>query len=155
MFEGRFPMTEMTKTAAALKQVLGKTYALYLKTHSYHWNVEGPQFRSLHALFEENYRAMWESIDELAERMRAIGAYAPTAAELGEIGKVDNPDNGIPSAQMMIDNLIAGHEAWLETAAGALNTAEDMGDTATEDLLTQLIAAHEKMAWMLRSSREQ
>lgn len=147
-------MTDATKTAAALRSVLGETYALYIRTHSYHWNVEGPQFQSLHTLFEEQYRAMWESIDDLAERLRSIGAFAPTPTELAELGQIDNADNEIPSANAMVQNLISGHESWLQNAASAINLVEEMGDVASEDLLTTLIAAHEKMAWMLRSSLE-
>ncbi|MEM6748328.1 MAG: DNA starvation/stationary phase protection protein [Pseudomonadota bacterium] len=144
-----------TKTVDALKRVLGDTYALYLKTHGYHWNVEGPNFKSLHALFEENYQALWQSMDDIAERIRSLGAYAPAGGtQLGELASIDSGDNDVPSANAMIQNLIAGHEAFLVTARAAMEVAGDASDIATEDLLSPLMSAHEKMAWMLRSSLE-
>ncbi|MEO1041941.1 MAG: DNA starvation/stationary phase protection protein [Pseudomonadota bacterium] len=139
----------------ALKKVLGDAYALYLKTHGYHWNVEGPNFKSLHDLFEENYRALFASMDDIAERIRALGAYAPAGGkELAELSSIESGDNDIPSANGMIQNLVAGHESFLVTARQAMRLAGDHDDVATEDLLSPLIAEHEKMAWMLRSSLE-
>ncbi|NNU15348.1 DNA starvation/stationary phase protection protein [Parvularcula sp. ZS-1/3] len=137
-----------------LKRVLGNTYALYLKTHGYHWNVEGPSFKSLHELFEEQYTQMWQSIDEIAERIRMLGTFAPMGGEILAGATIDTADNSVPSANGMVQNLVAGHEAWLEDTAAALNEAEEAGDTATETLLGDLITGHEKMAWMLRASLE-
>ncbi|MEM1379066.1 MAG: DNA starvation/stationary phase protection protein [Pseudomonadota bacterium] len=148
-------MTNTTPVLNSLTRVLADTYALYLRTHGYHWNVEGPNFKSLHELFEEQYRAMWTSMDDIAERIRALGAYAPMGAQaLMEGSRIDAADNGIPTANAMVQNLVSGHEAWLEGAREALSAAGDANDPATEDLLTPLIAEHEKMAWMLRSSLE-
>lgn len=147
-------MSDRTKTADALKRVMGDLYALYLKTHGYHWNVEGPNFKSLHELFEENYRAMWESLDEVAERIRALGVHAPMGPEIMAHARIDTADNAVPSANAMIQNLVAGHEAFLGSAREALDVADDADDEASEALLGDLIAAHEKMAWMLRSSLE-
>lgn len=149
-------MSNTSNVVAALTRVLGDTYSLYLKTHGYHWNVEGPRFKTLHDLFEEQYRAMWESMDEIAERIRALGAYAPMGGPaLTAAATIDSTDNDVPSADAMIANLVAGHEQWLDGARKALAAAGDADDAATEDLLSPLISAHEKMAWMLRSSREQ
>lgn len=145
-------MADTTKSADALKGLLGDIYALYLKTHGYHWNVEGPNFKSLHELFEENYTAMWESLDELAERIRAVGSYAPMGSELASLSRIDAADNGIPSANAMVQNLVAGHEAFIANAKDALDVFED--DPGSDGLVTDLITAHEKMAWMLRSSLE-
>lgn len=147
-------MTDTNKTAEALKRVLGNTYALYLKTHGYHWNVEGPNFKSLHELFELNYTQMWQSMDEIAERIRALGVYAPMGPELGALARIDSTDNSVPSANTMVQNLVAGHETYLDDAKEALSVAENVGDPASEGLLADLITAHEKMAWMLRSSLE-
>lgn len=148
-------MTNTNKVAEALTRVLGDTYSLYLKTHGYHWNVEGPNFKSLHELFEEQYRAIWASMDEIAERVRTLGVYAPMGgAALAEGSRIDSSDNSVPSANAMVQNLIAGHEAWVSGAKEALGVASSDNDVATEDLLTPLISAHEKMAWMLRSSLE-
>jgi len=139
----------------ALKKVLGDTYALYLKTHGYHWNVEGPNFQSLHTLFEANYQALWQSMDDIAERIRSLGAYAPAGGvQLAELASIDSGDNDVPTANAMVQNLVAGHEAFLITAKAAMEAAGDTSDIASEDLLSPLIAAHEKMAWMLRSSLE-
>ncbi|MCQ8185292.1 Dps family protein [Parvularcula maris] len=147
-------MTDRQNTAAALTDLLGETYALYLRAHGYHWNVEGPNFASLHALFEEDYRALFESLDEIAERIRALGAYAPMGGELRRIAARYAEDNEVPSANAMVQNLLSGHESWLEGARAALDVAEEAGDPATEGLLGELITAHEKTAWMLRSSLE-
>lgn len=147
-------MTQSNKVADALTYVLGDTYALYLKTHGYHWNVEGPNFKSLHELFEVNYNALWTSLDEIAERIRALGVYAPTGPQLAQLARIESGDNDVPSANGMVQNLVAGHEAWLEGARAALEIASDAGDVASEGLVTDLITAHEKMAWMLRSSLE-
>lgn len=148
-------MTDRAQIVDALTSVLADTYSLYLKTHGYHWNVEGPNFKTLHELFEENYTAMWESMDEIAERIRMLGKYAPMGSPaLAEGTTIDATDNGVPDANTMVQNLVAGHEAWLQTAASALNVAEEAGDPGTEGLLGDLITAHEKMAWMLRSSLE-
>ena len=147
-------MTQSNKVADALTYVLGDTYALYLKTHGYHWNVEGPNFKSLHELFEVNYNALWTSLDEIAERIRALGVYAPTGPQLTQLARIESGDNDVPSANGMVQNLVAGHEAWLEGARAALEIASDAGDVASEGLVTDLITAHEKMAWMLRSSLE-
>ena len=148
-------MTDNNKVADALTKVLGDTYSLYLKTHGYHWNVEGPNFKSLHELFEMNYCAIWASMDEIAERIRTLGVYAPMGgAALAEGSSIDSSDNSVPSANTMVQNLVAGHEAWVAGAKAALDVASAENDVATEDLLTPLISANEKMAWMLRSSLE-
>lgn len=148
-------MSSTNATADALARVLGDTYSLYLKTHGYHWNVEGPQFKSLHDLFMEQYTAMWKSMDDIAERIRALGIYAPMGGPaLEAAARIDSTDNNVPTANAMLQNLIAGHETWLEGAREALDVAGDADDAASEDLLTPLISEHEKMAWMLRSSLE-
>ena len=153
--KGEDIMSDTNKVIESLNSVLADTYTLYLKTHGYHWNVEGPSFKSLHELFELQYTAMWQSMDELAERIRALGAYAPMGgAALADGSSIDAVDNDVPSANTMVQNLVAGHEVWLNTAKQALEVAGHANDAATEDVLTPLISAHEKMAWMLRSSLE-
>jgi starvation-inducible DNA-binding protein len=142
-----------TKTLPALRRVLANTYVLYLRTHGYHWNVEGPNFKPLHELFEENYRALWESLDDLAERIRALGELAPMGgAALTEAATLTDKDNDVPDAEGMLRRLIAGHDGWLEAARAAYETAGDEGDPGTEGLLGELITAHEKMRWMLAAS---
>ncbi len=138
--------------ADALNGVLADTYVLYMKTHSYHWNVTGPQFHSLHNMFEEQYREMWAALDELAERVRALGHFAPTSgADFTERAAIKSADAQPPAAGEMIKILLADHETLIRRAREALETADDADDDASEDLLTQRIQSHEKTAWMLRA----
>jgi starvation-inducible DNA-binding protein len=139
--------------ADGLSQVLADTYALYQKTHSYHWNVTGPRFPVLHTMFEEQYRALWAALDELAERIRALGVLTPGPEAIAKRTKVV-ADNGDASAEQMVLNLLKGHEAVVKSARDALAKGEDAGDDATVDLLTQRIAFSEKTAWMLRATAE-
>lgn len=138
--------------AEALINTLSDTYALYMKTHAYHWNVTGPQFQTLHVMFEEQYREMWAALDEIAERIRALGVFAPnTAKAIAARADVGGEENDPPSATDMVKNLLNGHEALIRRARAALEAAGDAGDVASEDLLTVRIQTHEKTAWMLRS----
>lgn len=147
-------MTDNSKKACvnALSKVLADTYVLYLKTHNYHWNVEGPRFRSLHLMFEEQYQEMWAAVDEIAERIRALGAYSPgTHAKFTELATIqENQD--IPGADDMSSELIEDGEKIVQTIVEAIKTAQDAGDEATADLLIARQAAHEKAAWMMRST---
>ena len=138
--------------ADALKKTLADTYAVYMKTHGYHWNVTGPEFRTLHLMFEEQYTEMWQALDELAERIRSLGVFAPgSGRELAGLTVIEEKDNGVPEARQMVENLLADQETLIRRAREALETAADAGDQASEDLLTQRIQLHEKTAWMLRS----
>ncbi len=136
--------------AAALEQVLADSYALYGKTHGYHWNVEGPRFSTLHAAFEEQYREQWAALDEIAERIRTLGEYAPSGITMGEKAKI-KADKNVPNAEQMLSNLVESNEIVVNSARAALKVAEKAGDDATADLMTQRVAIHEKTAWMLRS----
>jgi starvation-inducible DNA-binding protein len=138
--------------AAALNNTLADTYQLYMKTHAYHWNVTGPQFHSLHVMFEEQYREMWAALDEIAERVRALDMFAPSSGKaLSELAGIDNADDAPPPATTMIERLLEGHETLIRRAREGIATAEDAGDAATADLLTVRIQTHEKTAWMLRA----
>ncbi len=140
------------KTAKALSALLADTYTLYLKTHGYHWNVEGPHFQSLHAQFMEQYTEMWTAVDELAERIRALGFKAP--ASYSEFVKLANvkEEQGEPDWQEMVRNLARGHEQVAKSARSVLRIAEEVGDDATADVVTPRITLHEKTAWMLRAT---
>ena len=141
-----------TSVAASLNATLADTYELYMKTHAYHWNVTGPQFHTLHIMFEEQYREMWDALDEIAERVRALGVFAPSSGKaLSELSAIDNTDETPPSATTMIENLLDGHETLVRRAREGLGTAEEAGDAASADLFTVRIQSHEKTAWMLRS----
>ena len=143
---------EREESVAALKKLLGETYALYAKTHGYHWNVTGPRFHGLHAMFEEQYNDLWTALDEIAERIRALGHFAPgSPGEMTDLATI-KPDNGIPEADDMVANLAKGHEAVSRAAKDGLAIAEKNGDAVTADLFTQRAQVSEKTAWMLRSS---
>lgn len=136
------------KVAAGLSKLLADTYAVYLKTHGYHWNVRGPNFGSLHNLFMAQYTEMWASIDLIAERIRALGEYAPQGyaafAELSDI-KDGSPKN---DAEAMLKELVADHATLVATAKAAREGADDV----TASLIDARVEAHEKHAWMLRVS---
>lgn len=140
--------------AEGLSRVLADTYTLYLKTHHYHWNVTGPQFRSLHLMFEEQYQELWAATDEIAERIRALGEYAPgTYAEFSKLSSIQE-DNSVPNANQMVKNLVKGHETVVKTARDLFASASEASDEVTADLMVQRMQASEKTAWMLRSMVE-
>ena len=144
--------SERAASIDALRKVLGETYALYFKTHGYHWNVTGPRFKALHKLFMQQYTELWQALDELAERIRALGEFAPASSdELASYATI-KPDNGVPDAEDMITNLVRGHEILAQVAKDGVKVAEEGDDAVTADLLTQRAAAAEKSAWMLRAS---
>ena len=138
--------------ATSLTRLLADSYAVYLKTHGYHWNVRGPYFASLHALFMEQYTEMWTAIDEVAERIRQLGELAPQGyaafSRLSGI-KDGDPQSG---AEQMLEELVRDHETLIATAREALPLAQEAGDEVTIGLITDHLAAHEKHAWMLRTS---
>lgn len=139
------------KIADGLSRLLADTYALYLKTHNFHWNVEGPMFNTLHLMFMTQYTELWNALDAIAERIRALGYPAPgTYKAFAALGSIEETD-GVPEAMAMVRILVEGHEAVTRTARKVLPAAEKAGDEATADLLTQRLQIHEKTAWMLRS----
>ena len=134
-----------------LARLLADSYTLYLKTHNFHWNVEGPMFNALHAMFMTQYTELWNALDEIAERMRALGAYAPGSyTQFHELSKVKESTT-VPPAMKMVEDLLLGHEIVAQTARAVFPAAEEAHDEATCDLLTQRLQIHEKTAWMLRS----
>jgi starvation-inducible DNA-binding protein len=142
---------DRAQIAHGLSKLLADTYLLYLKTHNFHWNVEGPMFQTLHTLFMAQYTETWNAIDPIAERIRALGHYAPgTYGEYTKLASVEETD-GVPKAEKMVKLLIDGQEAVARTARAVLPLADDANDQPTLDLLTQRLDIHEKNAWMLRS----
>ena len=140
--------------AAGLARLLADSYSLYLKTHNYHWNVTGPQFTTLHALFETHYTELALAVDEIAERIRALGHRAPGSySEFAALSVIEE-DQDRPGAEEMVARLVAGQEAVVRTAREVFRLASDAGDEPSADLLTQRMQAHEKNAWMLRSLLE-
>ena len=134
-----------------LSRLLADTYVLYLKTHGFHWNVEGPMFQTLHQMFMDQYTETWNAIDPIAERIRALGHYAPgSGAEYAKLASIKEATR-VPKATQMVQELIAGQEAVARTARSVLPLADEANDQPTLDLLTQRMQVHEKNAWMLRS----
>lgn len=134
----------------ALKNVLGQTFRLYVQTHGYHWNVEGPGFRQLHAVFEEQYRNLWDALDEIAERIRALGAYAP--GSVSDLMALAGEEAAAPqSADDMVAKLIAAHDRIAVVLRDAIATAGEAGDEVSTGLLTDRLAWHEKELWMMKA----
>ncbi|MFP3900306.1 MAG: Dps family protein [Acidimicrobiia bacterium] len=143
--------TDRLAIADGLSRLLADTYTLYLKTHNYHWNVTGPMFQTLHLMFETQYTELALAVDQIAERIRALGAPAPgTYREFTRLSTVPEDDDR-PDATEMIRRLVKGQEAVVRTARSAFPIVNRAGDEPTADLLTQRMQVHEKTAWMLRS----
>ena len=142
------------KVAAALARLLADTYTLYLKTHGYHWNVTGPHFPALHALFEAQYIELRDAVDEVAERIRALCPLAP--GSYGQLARLTSlaEDEEAPDALQMVRRLEADHEMLIATNSAVLQAAEAAGDAVTIDLATRRLAVHEKTRWMLRATGE-
>ena len=139
-------------SADAIRKLLADTYTLYLKTHGYHWNVEGPHFQQLHDQFMEQYTEMWTAVDELAERIRALGYLAPSSyAEMANLSSIKE-ETGLPTWQEMVRNLAQGHEQVAKSARDVLRVADGIGDDATSDVVGPRVTLHEKTAWMLRAT---
>lgn len=140
--------------AKGLSRLLADTYTLYLKTHNFHWNVTGPMFQTLHTMFEGQYNELALAVDEIAERIRALGVKAPgTYAEFLKLSSIKE-NQGDLSANQMIAELVAGQEAVVRTARGIFPIVDESNDQPTADLLTRRMNDHEKTAWMLRSMLE-
>lgn len=143
--------SQREKIAQGLSKVLADTYTLYLKTHNYHWNVTGPQFNALHTMFETQYTELATAVDDIAERIRALGHLAPGSyKEYAELTCIEDGD-GKKNADDMIRDLVKGQEAVVRTCRDTFPLAEEASDEPTCDLLTVRMQTHEKTAWMLRS----
>jgi starvation-inducible DNA-binding protein len=147
-------MSDSEKVVEALSGLLADSYTLYLKTHNYHWNVTGPMFTTLHTLFETEYTDLALAVDDIAERIRSLGARAPGSfSEFAKLAAVKEA-SGSPSATEMLEDLVADQAAVVASARGVVEAAEAVGDQASADLGTRRIDVHEKNAWMLRSHLE-
>jgi starvation-inducible DNA-binding protein len=159
--KGRAPMIDIgikekdrEKIARGLSALLADSYTLYLMTHNFHWNVTGPHFNSLHAMFMAQYTEQWTALDLIAERIRALGFPAPgTYREFVRLASIKEID-GVPSSDDMIRHLVSAQEATARTARKMFPVVEAANDQPTADLLTQRLEVHEKTAWMLRSLLE-
>jgi starvation-inducible DNA-binding protein len=143
---------ERKAIADALSKVLADTYILYLKTHGYHWNVTGPHFAALHVLFEGQYTELHDAADLIAERIRALGEYAPgNYRTYAKLTSIQESGDNVPPAMEMVRDLAEGNEILSKTCRDAFKVAEEADDQGTMDLLIQRMQASEKAAWMLRS----
>ncbi len=141
--------------AGGLSKLLADTYTLYLTTHNFHWNVTGPMFNTLHAMFMAQYTELWNAVDPIAERIRSLGHPAPGSyAQYGKLSSIPDAPAEPPKAMEMVRILVEGHEAVARTARGVFALAAKADDQPTADLLTQRLDVHEKTAWMLRSLLE-
>jgi starvation-inducible DNA-binding protein len=138
----------------ALSRMLADSYILYLKTHNFHWNVTGPMFPALHTMFMTQYTELWNALDLIAERIRALGYPAPGSYKRYVALASIKEEEGVPNAHDMIRQLMQGQEAVARTAREAFRVAEAANDQPSADLLTQRMEVHEKNAWMLRSLLE-
>jgi len=146
---------DRAKIVESLSTVLADAFMVYLKTHNFHWNVTGPMFSTLHVMFEEQYTEQWNALDEIAERIRALGHFAPaTSRRYVELSNISEEPE-VLSSKDMIRQLVDGNEVLVRTMREAVKVADDLDDFPTADMLTTRMEVHEKNAWMLRSFLEQ
>lgn len=147
--------SDRKKIADGLGRLLADTYTLYLNTHNFHWNVTGPMFNSLHAMFMQQYTELWNAVDPIAERIRSLGYPAPGSyAQFAKLSSLADAPASPPKAMKMVAILADGHEAVARTARVLFPAVERAHDEPTADLLTQRLAIHEQTAWMLRAILE-
>ncbi len=138
--------------ASGLKHLLADSYTLYLQTHNFHWNVTGPQFRELHLMFEEHYTELATAVDEIAERIRTLGVYAPgTYKQLAKLSSIEEVED-IPEAKEMVAILTKAHEHVVKTCRKVLTIAQEANDESSAALVSDRMRIHEKTAWMLRAT---
>jgi len=143
--------THRLEISHGLFKLLADTYLLYIKTQNFHWNVTGAHFKSLHELFESHYTELALAVDEIAERIRALGEYAPGSYE--KFSKLSNIEEQttVPDWKNMVIDLVIGHETVIKTARAMLDLVEKAKDEVTLGLLVDRLSVHEKTAWILRS----
>jgi len=138
-----------------LKIMLSDMYILYIKTKNFHWNVTGPRFGPLHAMFEKQYEALDESIDEVAERIRALGAFSPgSCSEFQKYSSIKESTEFGSSADEMVAELADDHERMGEELSKFASKLDDLDDEVTAHLVLDKALWHQKMAWMLKAQAE-
>lgn len=146
---------ERLKISNGLGRVLADTFILYLTTHSFHWNVTGPYFNSLHNMFMDQYTELWNAVDPLAERIRALGYPAPGSFDqFAKLSSLQHPPSVPPAAKDMLIMLCQGHEGVIASIRSVYTIIRETNDEASADLLTQRLAVHEQTLWMLRAQLE-
>lgn len=147
-------LNQRQEISGHLARLLADSYTLYLKTHNFHWNVTGSQFNTLHTMFEEQYTELAIAVDDVAERIRALGLPAPGSySEFSQLTTIDEATGG-ENATEMLRQLVIGQETVARTAREGFPAADAANDQPSADLLTQRMQLHEKNAWMLRSMLE-
>ncbi|MGH9560052.1 MAG: Dps family protein [Terracidiphilus sp.] len=142
----------LEKVGTALAGALADTYLLYVKTQNYHWNVTGPHFGELHMMFEQQYRNLADAVDELAERLRAIGRFAPGSyAQFSQLSKIKEAPERVPPSMDMVRHLADDHEHVVRRMREVLETSDSVGDQESSDIMIARMRYHAKQAWMLRS----
>lgn len=140
------------KTTETLRTLLADTYALLVKTHNYHWNVTGPEFHTLHEMFDEQYHDLFETVDLLAERIRALGAKAPGSfAEFMDLSQIQEGNSSF-SAHDMVADLLKSHQMMIDALSSSVKIAEDEEDIGSEDIFINRQKSHEKTRWMLEAT---
>ncbi|MGF7159770.1 starvation-inducible DNA-binding protein [Rhodoligotrophos appendicifer] len=144
---------EEKKTLAhGLSRVLADSFKLYQKTHGFHWNIEAANFHDLHLMLEEQYRDIWDAVDVIAERIRALGHYAPsTATDFSQLSEIEE-ERGVPEAKAMLKQLVADNETVVRTMRDIRPKVEEAGDTATGSMLDDRLQVHDKYIWMLKAT---
>lgn len=141
----------MEKLISQLKTILGTNFALYLKAHGYHWNIEGSNFPQYHDFLNDFYASVFDQTDSIAEQLRALNSYAPgSLVRMLELADIQEA-NSIPDAMAMMRDLAADNERFIVHLRAGIVAAEMANEPAVSNFLQDLLGAHQKKGWMLRS----
>jgi starvation-inducible DNA-binding protein len=143
--------SKMNDLIQQMKVVLATTFSMYLKTHSFHWNVEGPHFNDYHKMLGDTYADLWEAVDVIAEQIRTLDAYAPgSLSRFSQLSKIDDQIN-VPNAKSMLKELLSDNTIMIAELNKAFKLAEQVNKQGLLDFLAGRLDAHEKLGWFLRS----
>ncbi len=151
-FETGMNEEQRASVSGALSKVLADTYMLYLKTQNFHWNYTGADFYPFHLLFEKQYEELAEAVDEIAERIRALGFFVEATTDAFKKISSIKEEHRVIANHEMVEQLIQGHEIVIRESRNLSKLAEKHNDPGTVDLMGRRLNVHEKFAWMLRSS---
>lgn len=141
----------MEKLISQLRTILGTNFALYFKIHSYHWNVEGPDFVQYHEYLGDVYTQLWNNTDAISEKIRMLGSYSPTSlGRMLELADIEESDV-IPSALAMFNNLKNDNDRMIVHLRAGIAAADDVGEPAISNFLQDILDQHQKHAWFFRS----
>lgn len=141
----------MNELVQQMKVVLASTFSMYLKTHTFHWNVEGPHFNDYHKMLGETYQELWNAVDVIAEQIRALDAYAPgSLSRFSQLSKVDDQIN-VPTAKSMMKELLGDNEILIGELNKTFRLAESANKQGLADFLAGRLDAHAKLGWFLKA----